>query len=315
MTSIDLLQEEEFPPTRFAFAYGSGAVAQTGYDPAECPMLDLVFVVDDPVEWHRLNLINNGHHYSMLATLGPRVISQIQSLPACVYYNTLTPMKGGGQKGRMMKYGVIGLIDFQRDLREWRHLYLAGRLHKPVIFLSSPNSCISTDLTSNLSSAVRTALLLLPEHFSKKELFLSIASLSYMGDFRMSFGENPDKVRNIVLPNLDKFERLYEPVVAKHFSRSCTWRPGGSEGGLYEQDLSMAARENHVSMLPAAMQLPPGVPIEASAIKAQLRSIVFRSALLQSTKGILTAGPAKSAKYSGAKLGKFASWWIRRIRG
>ena len=52
-------------------------------------MLDLVFAVDDPVEWHRTNLQCNRHHYSALKHLGHRTIARIHRLPAAVYYNTL----------------------------------------------------------------------------------------------------------------------------------------------------------------------------------------------------------------------------------
>jgi len=33
------------------------------------------------------------------------------------------------------------------------------------------------------------------------------------GDFRMYFGENPDKVKNIVSTTLGKFQDLYEPAL------------------------------------------------------------------------------------------------------
>lgn len=61
----------------------------------------------------------------------------------------------------------------------------------------------------NLTEAVRVALLTLPEKFSEQELFERIAGISYVGDFRMIVGENPNKVRNIVEAQLSHFHRLY----------------------------------------------------------------------------------------------------------
>ncbi len=52
-------------------------------------MLDLVFAVDDPREWHKNNLQRNGHHYSFLRHFGPDTVVRLQRLSAGVYYNTL----------------------------------------------------------------------------------------------------------------------------------------------------------------------------------------------------------------------------------
>ena len=54
---------EQFPIVDSAFAYGSGAVKQSGYEYTleedELPMMDLVFAVEDPVTWHEENMKRN----------------------------------------------------------------------------------------------------------------------------------------------------------------------------------------------------------------------------------------------------------------
>jgi translocator assembly and maintenance protein 41 len=54
---------------------------------------------------------------------------------------------------------------------------------------------------------------MLPERFTEQELFLKIAGLSYRGDFRMIFGENPHKVFNIVYAQHNAFKEKYEPII------------------------------------------------------------------------------------------------------
>ncbi|KAJ3041989.1 Mitochondrial translocator assembly and maintenance protein 41 [Rhizophlyctis rosea] len=110
------------------------------------------------------------------------------------------------------------------DLTEWETFYLAGRLHKPVRTIRE-DARITIAARKNLRSAVRTALLLLPNQFTEEELFLTVAGLSYKacpdgvpltrhaGDVRMSFGENPHKVYNIVHTQMDAFREIYKPII------------------------------------------------------------------------------------------------------
>ena len=50
-------------------------------------MLDLVFAVDNPLEWHEENIKRNKDHYSFLQHLGSETVTCLQKLPAGVYYN------------------------------------------------------------------------------------------------------------------------------------------------------------------------------------------------------------------------------------
>lgn len=58
-------------------------------------MLDLIFVVNDPVKWHRENLKKNRRHYSGIGYLGPHFITAVQEKMACgVYYNPYCQVNG-----------------------------------------------------------------------------------------------------------------------------------------------------------------------------------------------------------------------------
>jgi translocator assembly and maintenance protein 41 len=100
----------------------------------------------------------------------------------------------------------------QRDLEEWETLYMAGRLHKPVRILRQ-DAKLALATKKNLQNAVRASLLMLPERFTEEDLYLTIAGLSFSGDFRMLVGENPHKVYNIVYAQIGAFREKYQPIL------------------------------------------------------------------------------------------------------
>nr|XP_035129559.1 phosphatidate cytidylyltransferase, mitochondrial isoform X7 [Callithrix jacchus] len=197
-----------------AFAYGSGVYRQAGPNSDQKnAMLDFVFTVDDPFAWHSKNLKKNWNHYSFLKVLGPKMITSIQNnYGAGVYYNSLITCDG-----RLIKYGVISTSILIEDLLNWNHLYVAGRLQKPVkIVTMNEDITLRSALDRNLKSAVTTAFLMLPESFSEEDLFIEIAGLSYSGDFRMLVGEDKTKVLNIVKPNIAHFRELYGSILQEN---------------------------------------------------------------------------------------------------
>ncbi|KAF3933282.1 hypothetical protein ABW20_dc0108812 [Dactylellina cionopaga] len=195
-------------PIRYAFAYGSGVFSQ-GTGSKEKPMIDLMFGVTYTQHWHSLNLTEHRDHYSFLGRMGSGVVARVQDgFGAGVYFNTYVELNG-----MMIKYGVVNLDTFCRDLSDWDTLYLAGRMHKPVKILRD-DARVRLANQANLLSALRVALLLLPEQFTEQQLYHTIAGISYMGDPRMNlFTENPHKVANIVANQLPNFRRLYSPLV------------------------------------------------------------------------------------------------------
>ena len=117
------------------------------------------------------------------------------------------PLCEGGRQGmlqgltQIVKYGVVSVDRMCKDLLQWDSLYLSGRMQKPVATLfDSTEGRVPLAEQANLASALRVSFLLLPERFSERELYTKMASLSYMGDFRMRVpgGENKNKIRNIV---------------------------------------------------------------------------------------------------------------------
>ncbi|KAI5797684.1 mitochondrial matrix Mmp37 [Geopyxis carbonaria] len=236
-------------PIRYAVAYGSGVFSQ-GSAAAPRPMIDLIFGVTYTQHWHSLNMQQHSSHYSIIRQLGSGVVSNVQDkFGAGVYYNTYVDING-----ILVKYGVVNIDTLCSDLTDWNTLYLAGRLHKPVkILREDPQVKLSNDI--NLLSATRVALLLLPERFSEKALYYTIAGISYLGDPRMKlFTENPNKVSNIVNNQIQSFRQLYSPSIDKlpnvdYVSENITCNDGASDTMLM-QDMDPIRRGNMVRRLP-----------------------------------------------------------------
>jgi translocator assembly and maintenance protein 41 len=196
---------------------------------------------------------------------------------AGMYYNPFITVNGV-----MIKYGVVHLDTLARDLSTWDTLYLAGRLQKPVkILRDDPRIRLANQV--NLISALRTALLMLPETFTERQLYERIAGLSYMGDPRMHSmiaSESPSKVSNIVGAQLPGFRQLYVPLIDNlpnvNFTDARTpriygWEKddairhtgtisqledvlGGEEGLTLQQDMDPVKRGNMVRRLPKAFR-------------------------------------------------------------
>lgn len=295
----------------FCFAYGSGVKQQIGYENVKKKketMIDFIFCVNNSLDWHSENLLKNPQHYSGLKTFGASFITKFQeNVGAKVYCNTLIPLD---DEDIIFKYGVMTTSDLLRELLEWPDLYLAGRLHKPVEIIHEPSEEIRQAMKTNLKSALSVALLLLPEKFTRYDLYYTISNLSYSGDFRMIFGESKDKVNNIVKPQLEQFQNLYKPTL-KEFEKYVSVNEATDE---IQQDLSSKSRIEFFNRIPRepkdrSLKLS-GKTTEAELLgdsqfqkilSQSLRDIVWQSSVKQSIKNIPTAGFSKSIRYSWKK--------------
>ena len=305
-----------------SFAYGSGVFQQRNNKPAKENMIDFIFVVDDPTSWHRSNLAKHPSHYSFIRHFGPEFLAYLQcNFGANMYFNTLVEFEG-----RMIKYGVISMHHFSEDLTTWKTLYISGRLHKPVLKTAEFDSGhLLAMYNTNLLNAVRTSLLMLPEHFPEVDLYLAITSLSYLGDFRMIFGEDKDKVRNIVLPNINEFRSLYRNTLEL--------MPNVHMGAtVWSQDVNPTSRLSLLNSLPVTLKssllksfqaarfdltdprcraLVENNSMCTSLVSKSVGKTVRYSSITQSLKGILTAGFSKSMLYSVKKIEKMVKSLIK----
>lgn len=334
-------------PSNFSlcFAYGSGVKPQIGYagtaineapktssnahtapvSPSKKPkMLDLMFVVENPYQWHAQNIHQNPSHYSFIRHFGSNFVARFQErYGARVYCNTLIPIKDESNNNLLIKYGVISTKDLIEDLLDWRDLYVAGRLQKPVEIIREPNSSkVQNALQLNLQSAIHSALLLLPKEFNEFDFYCTITSLSYNGDFRMIFGENKDKVQNIVRPQIEHFRNLYAPTL-NVFKQILDFSIVGDEfKNKWQQDKSSLVVLQHLNQLPKwpirrivrewnrgryrsdtedVLRAVACSPSYQDILKKSLADIVWQSSVKQSIKNIPTAGISKSLSYAWSK--------------
>lgn len=264
-------------PIDFAFGYGSGVFKQNGYEGSERPQIDLILGVEDPIKFHEINMKQNPIHYSSLKWCGPAVLSRCQDIGAGIYFNPFVTIAG-----YQVKYGVVSLDRVIKDLSTWDSFYLAGRLHKPVKILRE-NNAIKYWNQLNLKGAATVAKHLLRstknrqgkiEEFNEFNFYKKITGLSYLGDIRYTLGgENPNKVNNIIDQNFHNFQIYYKPI--------------------YED---VVINDNDY--------LPLGYDMK-NCLKTLERNI-RRTSILQTLKGIFTAGAIKSVRYAWSK--KMKAW-------
>jgi hypothetical protein len=129
---------------------------------------------------------------------------------------------------------------------------------------------------------------MLPAQFTAVELFSKIASLSYTGDWRMVFGENPHKVANIVVAQLPRFFALHGPVLANSFpSVSVSGHVGNGEKSttnnlktiLSDTEIRHLRFEKDVRS-EARLMLGAGLPIHVQQCMAEMLSSSDKSPLM-----------------------------------
>lgn len=203
---MSLLHEflNTLPKVKFGFMYGSSfLIAPTGQD--SNAQIDLVFSVENTYDWHYENMKNNPSHYSMqVRFLGTDFLVNSSLKSTGIHYNPYIKYKN-----HTLKYGVIHHDHLKDDLQDWNTFYLAGRMQKPVKIIQECEE-IQKLMINNYKMAAITASLTLPSLAHETDLYKAICRLSYYGDRRF---ENPNKVENLVMGNLDKFKEIYRPVL------------------------------------------------------------------------------------------------------
>ncbi|XP_026418273.1 phosphatidate cytidylyltransferase, mitochondrial-like isoform X1 [Papaver somniferum] len=316
------------PPVDFCCSYGSSLLPNNN---DKSSMVDYIIGVSDPLQWHDQNLKMNRNHYAswMMQFGGAKVITGIaESIGVGVHFNPYVTWED-----KMVKYGVVRMHNLVHDLLNWESFYLSGRLQKPVHILADSIDIENLNL-NNLRAATSTALLLLPSEFSEEDLYAKICSLSYMGDLRMFFAEDKNKVKRIVQGQFDLFQKSYKPFVDEYAAKDLLRFSSSSDPKVQiAQDCALPATRSLVSSLPSSvrsgmgMRLGDEVKVSDSGrvirevvigsreetvdcLRKVLRRKVMVSSARQAFAGLLSAGAVNSAQYLTRKMGKALKSWM-----
>ncbi|CAH8827793.1 unnamed protein product [Trichobilharzia szidati] len=341
-----------------SFAYGSVVFPQKGRTTSNS-LIDLIIIAHDPVEWHLKNISENPNHYNtLLRSFSKTYQSSYFKMFLCqapgpkVYYNPFIEWNDplDNNKKVSFKYGVVGIQSILSDLSTWSHLYIAGRLQKPVLWISDDSKLSSSQSyaeqlhtlqNKNLLASMSYAILLnYPKRFpiSEYDLYCSIASISYTGDWRMIIGEDRQKIKRLVYGDnrLGEFRSLYRNALNSLESYGFSIQTQ-SKSSLDERESSyclVCSNENAEIILHLLTNIPDHIcllsvkddihsidnPAKAREFLANLShternqrlcntvsSIVRWSSLYQTGLGLISAGPKRSLQYAFAKLAKMFS--------
>jgi len=280
------------PPCDISIGYGSAFLKQENRAPESASLLDLLVLARDKNEFvkdlYRTKLISSGSMY----------FSQFFDQEVAFFADLRL------SSSQRCKVGVIETSRALRRMTEWDgSFYIPGRLQKPVRLLRCEDARIERDFefarARNFESALRAAVILArprgSDLFTSFDLLTVLVSMSYLGDIRVSFAEDPRKVRNIVAGQGEDLRSMYSPFFEKVGIRETSSR----------ELQCFKTNEELWSKLPSsftrgAIQLVD--PREA--LIATLRSINRRESFHQALTGLGTTGVSKSVKYLARKVSK-----------
>ena len=205
----------EFSKTRpgadIIVGYGSKVKAQAN-DKGIPKQIDLIFGVDDALEWHKSNHEMNSSDYK--SELGYKLLPLYGNLGPKINYLSYIPFEN-----YMFKIGIVETENLLMDLINWHNFFLAGRFQKPIEIIKGTAE-LNSAVDFNRINALKTALLASGKQtISEQELFEILCSLSFVGDWRQILHiENKNKVKNIVEGSFDELHNIYSALNRQYYT-------------------------------------------------------------------------------------------------
>jgi len=284
---IDFLKNR--PDVIAAYGYGSGIVKQNGYSKKDKPQIDLILVVDNLKKWHLENMEINKNDYSMIGSYYFKNTDNelLKGSTGITYLSNIE------ENGNTFKIGTIERLDLQNHLYYWDSFYMPGRFQKVVYPIQSTDG-LNEAIKINRENALKMAAYLLnKELVNKKELLTMLCSLSYLGDTRMKFAENPKKIDNIVSGSFEELNNIY------NFNNDFI--------DVIENDnllIKLETIKKSYQQFPISLKKYLDGKIDSNEIMNYLTHLNKTESIEQTLKGIKTNGVVKSVNYASKKLAK-----------
>lgn len=281
------------PKVVAAYGYGSGVFKQSGYTDKDKPQIDLILVVDDLKKWHLENMKKNPRDYSFTGKLFFKYasVSKLKGLTGITYLSNIK------EDGSIYKYGTIEKNDLVSYLETWNSFYLPGRFQKRILPIIDSKE-IEVANEKNRNAVLLVALLTLPMNRNKLiDVYTEICGLSYLGDTRMKFAENPRKVLNIVEGSYDSLNEIY--------GKECPYFK------ILKDEKIEIAREKiikDISLLPSGLleylENEKDLQVVREKIISYFTELNKKESSKQTLKGLFTNGIIRSIQYASKKVMK-----------
>jgi len=301
----DLIIEfsETRPESEIIVGYGSKVKSQAN-DKGVQKQIDLILGVENSLDWHSQNYEINPENYK--SKLGYKLLPLYQKFGTKINYISYLPFKN-----HMFKIGVVEKSDLIYDLVNWENFFLAGRFQKPIEIIKGSNE-LNLAIKINRINALKTALLASgKDKISEQELYETLCSLSFMGDFRQILHiETKNKVKNIVEGSFEELHNMYSML----------------NNGYYEKDDNDQLIINYDVLLSKLNTLPNDLRLQLlkclfneinnksidDEVLNKIRKTIIeyfthmnlKTSSAQPIKGLILNGTSKSLTYVNQKLAK-----------
>ena len=280
------------PDVVAAYGYGSGVFKQSGYTTKDKPQIDLILVVEDLKKWHLENIKLNKNDYSIIGKAYFKHSSP-DKLKGCT---GITYLSNIVEDGNIYKYGTIEEKDLLRYLDTWESFYLPGRFQKTVYPIIENNE-LKEAINKNRENALMVASYLSGfQPTTRKDIYVMLCGLSYLGDTRMKFAENPRKVLNIVEGSFDEYNKIYK-LDKKYLS---------VKKDIVDVNIEMISKE--FGNLPSGLKdyiqdyTDSDYEIVRERILKYFEKLNKKESTKQTIKGISTNGIVRSINYASKKI-------------